>query len=135
MVIARKLNPREERARLNLNAIWKERKETHGLTHQDVNKSLGWSNSVFGQYLTGRIALNPKTVMALADYFYCYPTDIDPKLKVQTKESQVDVVAHAVLLEPQAKKDLAFLLSKQLATTDQMQLMKTLVDEITQSKN
>ena len=80
MVLKRELNRREEVARTNLVQLWKEAKTAAGVNQYHINSSLGWTQSVFGQYVQGRLALNPSAVVKLAEYFRCYPEDIDPDL-------------------------------------------------------
>jgi hypothetical protein len=80
MSINRKLDHREEQARLNLTRIWTEKYKETRLIQMDVNDALGWSPSVFGQYLQGRLALHPRATAKLARFFEVRPEVIDPGL-------------------------------------------------------
>lgn len=80
MVIHRKLTEREETARLNLKRIFELEKGRRGLTQRDVNRAIGWTSSVFGQFIQGRLALSPRAIVRLAEFFKCHPADIDPEL-------------------------------------------------------
>jgi len=133
MVVNRKLTLREENARKNLCRIYEKAKQEEECTHQKINKALGWSNSVFGQYTTGRIPLNPRAVAKLADYFRVYPEAIDPEIGKEFKsapENPLSVFEQLERLSQPEIRKLVFDLSKQLNKADSAVLMKALIDRL-----
>lgn len=146
MVVNRKLTAREETARRNLERLFRDHKLNHGTTHQDINKAIGWSNSVFGQYTTGRIPLNANACIKIAEVLNCYASDIDPELdkEIISKKGVVDVIQEATLLDPAIKFELCRNLAKTLSSADKWFLLEELTQLckkahietlLTQSKN
>ena len=133
MVVNRKLTQREEVARKNLNRIYEKAKAEDGCTHQKVNKALGWSNSVFGQYTTGRIPLNPRAVAKLADYFRVYPHEIDEEISREFKappDNPLTVLEQLERLSPAEIRGLVFDLARQLNKSDSALLLRALIDRL-----
>lgn len=134
MVINRKLTPREETARQNLVRIFQEAKARDGIKQQDVNIGCGWTGSVFGQFIQGRLALSPRSIAKLADYFKVWPADIDPEIteefKVNTLDSQ-DLMSHLERLSHDEVRAVVFSLSKQLRKSDAGMLLQILADRLT----
>ena len=139
MVVRRELTSREENARQNLKRIYQARKHQDRITQKDVSKWMGWSHSVFGQYITGRIPLNAKAVIKLAKYFNVYASDIDPLLddEIIAKRGVVNLIQEATLLDPAIKADLCTSLAKTLPRNQKWELLQELLHQFdpTQSKS
>jgi hypothetical protein len=134
MVIQRKLTAREEIARQNLIRIFQEAKNSTGLKQQDVNHGIGWTGSVFGQFIQGRLALSPRSISKLAEFFKVWPADIDPELANDFKVSSLDspdIMSHLERLSPDEVRAICFSLSKQLQKSDVALLLQLLADRLT----
>ena len=133
MVIQRKLTAREELARQNLIRIFQEAKQSTGLKQQDVNNAIGWTGSVFGQFLQGRLALSPRSIAKLADFFKVWPAQIDPELANDFKTSSLespDIMSHLERLSRDELRAICFSLSKQLDKSDSALLLQLLADRL-----
>ena len=133
MVIHRNLTEREEAARQNLIKIFKRAKAKDGLRQQDVNNAIGWSSSVFGQFLQGRLALSPRSIAKLAEFFKVWPADIDPELSTEFKAPTTDTVnlmAHLERLCSEEIRGIVFNLSRQLPKRDAGTLLHILANRL-----
>ena len=133
MVIARKLTEREEAARLNLQRIFETEKSKSGLTQQDVNKGCGWTGSVFGQFMQGRLALSPRAIVKLSEFFKCWPSDIDPLISAEFKSPPTDQRDLMQELQRQSDEEIrrvVFQLSRQLSRKDVGVLLQILADRL-----
>ena len=133
MVIARKLNNREERARVNLQRLFEAEKAKSGLTQKDVNTACGWTGSVFGQFIQGRLALSPRAIVKLSEFFKCYPSDIDPEIATEfvAPPTQSRNLLHE--LERQSDEEIrriVFQLSRQLPRKDVATLLQILAERL-----
>jgi hypothetical protein len=134
MVIHRQLTQREEVARQNLIRIFQEAKARDGIKQQDVNFGCGWTGSVFGQFVQGRLALSPRSIAKLAEFFKVWPADIDPELTEEFKVSALaspDIMSHLERLSPDEVRSIVFSLAKQLGKADAGVLLQLLADRLT----
>ena len=83
----RKLDRRQQLIASNIRRLWHEKQAREpGLTQAKASKLLGWSHSVVGQYISGRVPAGPKAVFKFAEYFGVTPYDIDPDLRNEFAE-------------------------------------------------
>ena len=83
----RKLDKRQTVVAANIKRLWHEKQAREpGLTQAIASKQLGWSHSVVGQYVNGRVPAGPKAVFKFAEYFNVTPYDIDPELRSEFAE-------------------------------------------------
>lgn len=133
MVIHRKLTEREETARQNLHRIFLKEKARSGLTQRDVNRGIGWTGSVFGQFMQGRLALSPRAIVKLAEFFKCYPGDIDPQINSEFKappSDQRDLMHEIERQSDDEIRRIVFQLSRQLSRKDVGVLLQILADRL-----
>lgn len=78
---SRPLTRHEQQMARRLRDLWEEKKAQDRLTQDDVNRQVGWSPSVFSQYLRGRIPLNTDAILRIAKAIRVQPWDIDPTLE------------------------------------------------------
>ena len=133
MVIARKLNQREENARSNLKRLFEIQKQQTGLTQKDVNDAIGWTGSVFGQFLQGRLALSPRAIVKLAEHFKVYPSDIDPEMAqeyVSPPTQERDLMFELERQSDEEIRRICFQLSRQLPRKDVATLVQILAERL-----
>ena len=74
--------PRKQSAALKAKALWLDKKSAEeSLTQDDANLALGWSNSLFGQYINGRVPMGVEAIVKIAGFLGVKPWDIDPGLR------------------------------------------------------
>lgn len=84
---ARKLDRRQQVVAQNIKRLWLQKQaQESGLTQAKASKQLGWTHSVVGQYINGRVPAGPKAVFKFAEYFNVTPYDIDPELRGEFAE-------------------------------------------------
>lgn len=116
----RALTRRQEKVAANIKYFWHKKQALEpGLTQAEASKSLGWSHSVLGQYLNGRVPAGPKAVFKLAEYFQVTPYDIDPGLKGE-------------FAEPPDVSDLRTVINK-LTADDALQVIQLLARQLPQA--
>ena len=71
------MTPRKQSAALKAKALWLDKKSAEGLTQDDANLALGWSNSLFGQYINGRVPMGVEAIVKIAGFLGVKPWDID----------------------------------------------------------
>lgn len=76
----RQLTDKELATAAKISAIWQEKKAREKITQADVNKALGWTGSVFSQYLTGKMAIGLDSLVKLCNYLGVSPYEVDPDL-------------------------------------------------------
>ena len=77
----RNMTPRKQSAALKAKALWLDKKSAEGVTQDDANLALGWSNSLFGQYINGRVPMGVEAIVKIAGFLGVKPWDIDPGLR------------------------------------------------------
>jgi transcriptional regulator with XRE-family HTH domain len=83
----RKLDRRQQVVAQNIKRYWLQKQANEpGLTQARASKQLGWSHSVVGQYINGRVPAGPKAVFKFAEFFNVTPYDIDPELRGEFAE-------------------------------------------------
>ena len=81
----RNMTPRKQSAALKAKALWLDKKAAEGLTQDDANLALGWSNSLFGQYINGRVPMGVEAIVKTAGFLGVKPWDIDPSYATHIK--------------------------------------------------
>lgn len=82
----RKLTPRQKRVAENIKHYWFTKKKHEKITQTEFSKQMGWSHSIFGQYLNGRVACGPTAIFKIAEGLGCTPYDLDPELRTAFSE-------------------------------------------------
>ena len=82
----RNLKPRQKRAAENIRHYWHKKRTTEKITQTEFSKQMGWSHSIFGQYLNGRVACGPTAIFKIAEGLGCTPYDLDPELRTAFSE-------------------------------------------------
>ncbi|WP_435102305.1 LexA family transcriptional regulator [Arhodomonas sp. AD133] len=78
MVMARTLSPDQREAARRLRQLWDRKRHSLGLTQESAGERMGMTQGAVGQYLNGRIPLNPKATLQFARLLGVHPTEIDP---------------------------------------------------------
>ncbi len=129
----RELTDHEKRVALKAKQLWLEKKRRDKTTQMEANKALGWSPSVFGQYISGRMAMGPKAVAKLADYLGVSPYEIDPDLAKDFVPPPSDMVSVEDSLSRMSVPEINRLvseLSRRLPEKDKLRLVALLVDRL-----
>ena len=79
----RNLSDRHKLVAKNIRYYWHKKKAAEQITQTEFSKQMGWSHSVFGQYLNGRAACGTTAVFKIAKGLGCTPYDIDPELRAE----------------------------------------------------
>ena len=58
---------RQKRAAENIRHYWHKKRTTERITQTKVSKLMGWSHSIFGQYLNGRVAAGFTALFKMAE--------------------------------------------------------------------
>ena len=115
----RNLTPRQKRVAANIRHYWFAKKKHENITQTEFSKQMGWSHSIFGQYLNGRVAAGPAAIFKMAEGLGCTPYDLDPEMR-------------EVLAEPACFEDVAPSIDKMTAVEKQ-KLIRRLARGLPQS--
>ena len=77
----RNLTPRQKRVAENIRHYWHKKRTTEKITQTEFSRQMGWSHSIFGQYLNGRVAAGPTALFKLAEGLSVTPYCLDPELR------------------------------------------------------
>jgi transcriptional regulator with XRE-family HTH domain len=122
----RSLTPRQTRAAENIRHYWHKKRTTERITQTEFSKQMGWSHSIFGQYLNGRVAAGPTALFKIAEGLGCTPYDLDPELRAAftpAPEDLHDLRASLQKMDAIQKKRVITLLTQRLGHDDLMQVM------------
>ena len=122
----RNLTPRQKRAAENIKHYWHKKRVAERITQTEFSKQMGWSHSIFGQYLNGRVAAGPTALFKLAEGLNCTPYDLDPELRAAftpAPEDMHDLRASLQKMDSIQKKRVITLLTQRLGNDDLMQVM------------
>ena len=122
----RNLTPRQKRAAENIRHYWHKKRTTERITQTEFSKQMGWSHSIFGQYLNGRVPAGPTALFKMAEGLNCTPYDLDPELKTAftpAPEDLHDLRASLQKMNAIEKKRVIALLTQRLGNEDLMQVM------------
>jgi transcriptional regulator with XRE-family HTH domain len=122
----RNLTPRQKRAAANIRHYWHKKRTTERITQTEFSKQMGWSHSIFGQYLNGRVAAGPTALFKMAEGLGCTPYDLDPELRAAftpAPEDLHDLRASLQKMNAIEKKRVITLLTQRLGNDDLMQVM------------
>jgi transcriptional regulator with XRE-family HTH domain len=115
--VRRPLTDLENQYRENLNRIWKNKKTELKLTQDTLAKRAGWNTqTVFSQYLRGKMALNVTAVLRIAKELEVNPTEIMPDIA----DILPEVSNHLTQLTPKQKK--AYHLAEQIMNLPEEQI-------------
>ena len=115
--VRRPLTDLENQYRENLNRIWKDKKTALKLTQDTLAKRAGWNTqTVFSQYLRGKMALNVTAVLRIAKELEVNPTEIMPGIA----DILPEVSNHLTQLTPKQKK--AYYLAEQIMNLPEEQI-------------
>jgi len=64
----------------NLKAIWLNRSQELGISQKEAAAQLNWTEGALSQYLNGRTALKPESIIKLANFLEVSPIAIAPKM-------------------------------------------------------
>mgnify|MGYP001174816468 CR=1 FL=1 len=76
----------------NLRDEWNIFRQKHKKTQSQASLELGWSASLFNQFLCGRRPINSEHIIKISNYFDISPDAIDPQFNAP-KRSSIDVLA------------------------------------------
>ena len=79
----RNLSDRQKLAAANIRHYWHKKQAAERITQTEFSKQMGWSHSIFGQYLNGRVACGTTAIFKIAKGLGCTPYDIDPELRAE----------------------------------------------------
>ena len=122
----RNLTPRQKRAAENIRHYWHKKRTTEKITQTEFSRQMGWSHSIFGQYLNGRVAAGPTALFKMAEGLNCTPYDLDPELRgafTPAPEDMHDLRASLQKMNAIEKKRVITLLSQRLGNDDLYQVM------------
>ena len=122
----RNLTPRQKRAAENIRHYWHKKRAAERITQTEFSKQMGWSHSIFGQYLNGRVAAGPTALFKMAEGLGCTPYDLDPELRAAftpAPEDLHDLRASLQKMDAIQKKRVITLLTQRLGNDDLMQVM------------
>lgn len=77
----RNLTARQKTVAENLRYYWRQKQASERITQTEFSKSLGWSHSIFGQYLNGRVPCGVNAVVKIAEGLGISPAALDPPLR------------------------------------------------------
>ena len=126
----RKLTPRQNRVAENIRHYWYTKRSTEKITQTEFSKQMGWSHSIFGQYLNGRVACGPTAIFKIAEGLGCTPYDLDPELMAAFTPAPVDlhdVRASLQKMNAIEKKRVITQLSQRLGSHDLLEVMSDIV--------
>lgn len=75
----RPLSDEEKKWSENLKRIWLSQKKSRKLTQEEAGNAMGWTQGAVGQYLNGKIPLNPSAMLNWANYLNVLIGDIAPE--------------------------------------------------------
>ena len=115
--VRRPLTDLENQYRENLNRIWKDKITALKLTQDTLAKRAGWNTqTVFSQYLRGKMALNVTAVLRIAKELEVNPTEIMPDIA----DILPEVSNHLTQLTPKQKQ--AYYLAEQIMNLPEEQI-------------
>ena len=115
--VRRPLTDLENQYRENLNRIWKDKKTALKLTQDTLAKRAGWNTqTVFSQYLRGKMALNVTAVLRIAKELEVNPTEIMPDIA----DILPEVSNHLTQLTPKQKQ--AYYVAEQIMNLPEEQI-------------
>lgn len=126
MAKRRPLTAKELEIAARAKSIWEAKKKEEGLTQDDANSVLGWSQSAFGQYINGKIPFNLDALIKVAKYLGVPVARIDPDV-------------HDILLSPEkpatpaSADDVRAIindLAGSLPAGDRLEMIAVLVDQL-----
>ena len=115
----RKLTPRQKRVAENIKHYWFTKKKHEKITQTEFSKRMGWSHSIFGQYLNGRVPCGPEAIFKIAEGLGCTPYDLDPEMR-------------SAFAEPACIEDVAPSIDK-MTLVDKQELAHRLIRDLPQS--
>ncbi|MEK9655668.1 MAG: helix-turn-helix transcriptional regulator [Halieaceae bacterium] len=129
----RQLTDKELDIAARINSIWQAKKAKEKITQADVNRELGWTSSVFSQYLTGKMALGLDSLVKLCNYLGVSPYDVDPDLAKRFPAPPAefrDLEAELSTLSEGDTKRLLKALASRLPPEEVANLIEILLDRI-----
>ena len=114
-------------------ALWQTKKDRERITQADANKILGWSPSVFGQYINGLMPIGMEALVKLADFFGVTPYDLDPNLGKHFTPPPEDIADIQDSLRKMSDRDINRLirdLSQRLSPQDVLTMIDILLDRL-----
>ena len=129
----RELTAREKAVAARAKALWQAKKQMERVTQNDANKALGWTTSVFGQYINGMMPIGMEALVKLAQYLNVSPYELDPGLAkefVAPPEDMVELEESLRLLSEREINRLIRELSSRLPPQDLVSLVEILLDRI-----
>lgn len=127
MVKRRELTAEELQVAQRAKSLWLEKKRSEGLTQEDANNALGWSQSAFGQYINGRIPFNLEALIKISGFLGVRPADLDPKIHDLLVDDDAEAIKLGTADDMRAIIDD---LSGQLNALDRLALISVLVDQL-----
>jgi transcriptional regulator with XRE-family HTH domain len=115
----RKLTSRQKHTAANIRHFWFAKKRHEKITQTEFSKQMGWSHSVFGQYLNGRVPCGPEAIFKIAEGLGCTPYDLDPEMK-------------STFAQPACVEDVAPSIDK-MTTIEKQKLIRRLTRSLPQS--
>jgi transcriptional regulator with XRE-family HTH domain len=129
----RELTAREKAIAARAKSLWQAKKQIERVTQTDANKALGWTTSVFGQYINGTMPIGMEALVKLAQYLNVSPYELDPDIAKDFTTPPEDMVELEESLKLLSEKEINRLireLSSRLPPQDLVSLVEILLDRI-----
>lgn len=113
--------------------LWLAKKQSEKVTQADANGALGWTTSVFGQYINGNMPMSADAVTKLAKYLSVSPYEIDPSLADKfpvPPEELADIEGSLSLMSEREIISLMKRLSERLSPRESKTLIEILLDRM-----
>ena len=132
---SRPLTREEAQMTRRLRDIWERKKHEKNLQQEDINRQLGWTRSVFSQYLNSRIPLNTDAVLKLSKALDVEPWHIDPALEPFLRHAGYATFAETIdTLTESELIALAVEVARRLPADDQLHLIQKLASSLHESR-
>jgi len=74
------MTPRQQEVARRAKIAFKKKQAVEKITLQEASRAIGWSDSVFGQYLNANIPMGIEAIAKVANYLNISPYELDPEL-------------------------------------------------------
>lgn len=133
MSTRRPLTVNEQAIAARVKSYWQAKKDREKITQLEANKQLGWSPSVFGQYINGLMPIGMEALVKIADFLGVTPYDLDPELGKHFATPPEDLVDVRDALRTLSDRELTRLirdLAQRLPPSEIVTLIDILLDRL-----
>ena len=136
MARKRPMTPRQQEVARRAKIAFKKKQAIEKITLQEASRAIGWSDSVFGQYLNANIPMGIEAIAKVANYLNISPYELDPELADALPAQPEDVQALENSLSLLSEMELERLMRKlaaRLPPKDVSRLMEIFLSRLNDS--